>query len=124
MASKDYEINDSAFKSIEKAVNATEKLISNLKKIKVLSEEIAKINLANGVLNGAAGAGYIYAPQVQTSVSAEGVFDVLSRHSRQFFSIISEGVQQDPGIRNLSHLDYRSNLLSFPLWLERFRLTR
>jgi hypothetical protein len=100
MASKDYEINDSYYKPLEKAVSASEKLIENLKKIKDLSEEIAKINLANKVMDGASGAGYVYAPQVNTSVSAEGVFDVLSRHSRQFFSIISEGVQQDPGIRN------------------------
>lgn len=100
MASKDYEISDSYAKNLEKAVNATEKLINNLKKIKALSEEIARINLMNKVMDKTTGMGYIYAPQVKTSVSANDVFNVLSKHSRQFFSIVSEGVRQDSGLRN------------------------
>ncbi len=43
---------------------------------------------------------YLYAPQVRSGTSMQEVFDILNRNSRQFFSMVSEGVQKDSGLRN------------------------
>jgi len=42
---------------------------------------------------------YIYAPQIKTGASASEVFDVLQRHSRQFFSMVAEGVSSNNNLR-------------------------
>jgi|GEM_PF-3310381 len=56
------------------------------------------------MLNGQAGSkqepNYVYAPQISTGASAGEVFDILNRHSRQFFSMVAEGVQTDTNLRN------------------------
>lgn len=57
--------------------------------------------MLNGqVQSGAGKANYVYAPQINTGASASEVFDVLNRHSRQFFSMVAEGVQTDSSLRN------------------------
>ncbi len=57
--------------------------------------------MLNGHANGGAGqAGYVYAPQIKTGASASEVFDLLNRHSRLFFSMVADGVQNDSSLRN------------------------
>lgn len=56
--------------------------------------------MLNGKAKGGGQAGFVYAPQVTTGASAAEVFDVLNRHSRQFFSMVADGVQKDSSLRN------------------------
>jgi hypothetical protein len=42
----------------------------------------------------------VYAPNVQTQASAEGVFRVLEEHKTIFFGMIAEGNRTDPNLRN------------------------
>jgi len=57
--------------------------------------------MLNGQSKTAEGqAGYVYAPQIKAGASASEVFDVLNRHSRQFFFMVAEGVQTDSSLRN------------------------
>ncbi|OGI00473.1 MAG: hypothetical protein A2Y25_12040 [Candidatus Melainabacteria bacterium GWF2_37_15] len=57
--------------------------------------------MLNGQAQGGGGqSNYVYAPQVTTGASAQEVFDVLNRHSRQFFSMVAEGVQTNNSLRN------------------------
>lgn len=57
--------------------------------------------MLNGQAKGGGGQpSYVYAPQIKTGASASEVFDVLNRHSRQFFSMVAEGVQTDSSLRN------------------------
>ena len=57
--------------------------------------------MLNGQAKGGVGqSSYVYAPQVTTGASAQEVFEVLNRHSRQFFSMVAEGVQTNNLLRN------------------------
>lgn len=56
--------------------------------------------MLNGQPEKTAQPSFVYAPQIKTGVSAQEVFDVLNNHNRQFFSLVSEGVQKDSSLRN------------------------
>jgi len=45
-------------------------------------------------------ANYVYAPNIQTAANAQEVFNVLSKHSRQFFGMVAEGIKTDSTLRN------------------------
>ena len=55
---------------------------------------------ANGQSGQVSQPNYVYAPQIKTGASAHEVFDVLNRHSGQFFSMIADGVQKNTSLRN------------------------
>lgn len=58
-------------------------------------------NMLNGQAKGKGGQpNFVYAPQIKTGASASEVFDVLNRHSRQFFGMVAEGVHTDNSLRN------------------------
>jgi tape measure domain-containing protein len=64
--------------------------------------------IPNNKLSSATGGGakgsdqinYVYAPQIKTGANAEEVFQVLDRHSKQFFAKIQEGIEYNSGLRN------------------------
>lgn len=65
-------------------------------------QQASLFKMLNGqALGGGNGQGsYVYAPQISTGASAQEVFEVLNRHSRQFFSMVAEGVQTNNSLRN------------------------
>jgi hypothetical protein len=54
----------------------------------------------NNIGGGSGETVLVYAPNVQTQASAEGVFRVLEEHKTIFFGMIAEGNRTDPNLRN------------------------
>lgn len=43
---------------------------------------------------------YVYAPNIKTGASADEVFAILDKHSRKFFAMIQDGIENNSGLRN------------------------
>lgn len=43
---------------------------------------------------------YVYAPNIKTGASADEVFAILDKHSRKFFAMVQDGIENNSGLRN------------------------
>ncbi len=66
------------------------------------SQQSNLFNMINsgGQKSGSGEATYVYAPNIQTGASSQEVFEVLNKHSSQFFSMVAEGVHTNTNLRN------------------------
>jgi len=64
------------------------------------SGDIATSGITSPAVNTQQQATRVYAPEITTEVTAQGLFDVFSNNKRQLFALIANGVQTDTNLRN------------------------